>query len=258
MTNHDTVTDPGPDTRLRQLAGLFVEVGGRLHTAAKVDDVLALIAETAVQACPGAEFAGVSRQEKGGFRTVGETGELALKVDAIQYELRSGPCVDAVLEQTLFRTDDLRSESRWPEFSRRTVEATGVTSMLAFRMFFESSTLIAGLNLYSTAPRAFDEADEATVLLLSTHGAQALAGIGWQNEVETLEHALSSNRDIGVAMGILMSRYLVTRDEAFGLLRMASQHEHRKLAVVAREVAETGALELPSGNGPDRDGRAAG
>lgn len=257
MTSQDTVSGSAPDARLRELAGLFVEIGGRLHTSSDADDVLAMISSTALQACPGAEYAAVSRLEsgaKGGFRTVGATGDTALRVDAIQYELGSGPCVDAVLEQTLFRTDDLRTESRWPEFGRRAVEETGVISMLAFRMFFESSTLIAGLNLYATVPRAFDGADEATVLLLSTHGAQVLAGVGWQNEVETLEQALASNRDIGVAMGILMSRHLVTRDEAFGLLRMASQHQHRKLAVVAREVAETGALELPGAAEADRAG----
>jgi hypothetical protein len=34
----------------------------------------------------------------------------------------------------------------------------------------------------------------------------------------------------------------VTRDQAFDLLRMASQHSNRKLADVAERVAETGAL----------------
>lgn len=248
MTSQDTTSGTSSGARLREFAGMFVDVGGRLHAASSADDVLALIAATAVEACPGAEYAGVSRQQRGGFRTVGATGEVALRVDAIQYELRSGPCVDAVLERTLFRTDDLEDETRWPEFSRRTVAETGVRSMLAFRMFFESSALIAGLNLYSTKPHAFDHADEATVLMLSTHGAQVLAGVGWQNEVESLERALASNRDIGVAMGILMSRYLVTRDEAFGLLRMTSQHRHQKLAQIAREVAETGELDLPEGD----------
>jgi hypothetical protein len=37
----------------------------------------------------------------------------------------------------------------------------------------------------------------------------------------------------------------VTEDQAFGLLRIASQSTHRKLADIAAVVAETGALELP-------------
>jgi hypothetical protein len=42
-----------------------------------------------------------------------------------------------------------------------------------------------------------------------------------------------------------MTRYGLTRDQAFDLLRIASQHRNRKLSDIATEVAETGALELP-------------
>lgn len=62
-----------------------------------------------------------------------------------------------------------------------------------------------------------------------------------------LERALASNREIGSAMGILMISHKLTSEQAFDLLRRTSQHGHRKLSVVAREVVETGVLELPSG-----------
>jgi AmiR/NasT family two-component response regulator len=42
-----------------------------------------------------------------------------------------------------------------------------------------------------------------------------------------------------------MSRYKVTESQAFDLLRMASQHRHRKLVDVALDVTETGTLDLP-------------
>lgn len=48
--------------------------------------------------------------------------------------------------------------------------------------------------------------------------------------------------DIGIAMGVLMKSHAITRDAAFGLLRDASQLSHRKLAEIARDVAETGTL----------------
>jgi AmiR/NasT family two-component response regulator len=48
-------------------------------------------------------------------------------------------------------------------------------------------------------------------------------------------------------MGIVMNASKVTRDQAFDLLRIASQHTHRKLADVATDVAETGQLpKLPN------------
>ncbi|MCW2658134.1 MAG: hypothetical protein JWR06_2327, partial [Jatrophihabitans sp.] len=55
---------------------------------------------------------------------------------------------------------------------------------------------------------------------------------------------LASNRDIGVAIGVLMGLHRVTREQAFDLLRVASQGKHRKLADVARDVADTGSLDL--------------
>jgi len=63
-----------------------------------------------------------------------------------------------------------------------------------------------------------------------------------QGQVANLEIALASNRDIGTAIGILMNSQLVTQDEAFTMLRVASQHTHRKLREVANEVIFTGAL----------------
>ncbi|MDT4915523.1 MAG: hypothetical protein QOH89_223 [Pseudonocardiales bacterium] len=43
----------------------------------------------------------------------------------------------------------------------------------------------------------------------------------------------------------------VTRDQAFDLLRMASQHTHRKVADIAAHVTETGALPTTSANSTD-------
>ena len=66
-----------------------------------------------------------------------------------------------------------------------------------------------------------------------------------------LERALSTCRDIGVAMGIIMARRACTRDQALELLRRASRAMKRKVASVAADVAETGILEFePSGREP--------
>jgi hypothetical protein len=46
-------------------------------------------------------------------------------------------------------------------------------------------------------------------------------------------------------MGVLMAMWKVSPDEAFGLLRLASQDTNRKLADIAEEVIETGVLPLP-------------
>jgi AmiR/NasT family two-component response regulator len=59
-------------------------------------------------------------------------------------------------------------------------------------------------------------------------------------EVEHLRRALLSRDVIGQAKGIMMERFKVTPDEAFGLLVKSSQHRNVRVADLAVELAETG------------------
>lgn len=203
-----------------------------------------MLVDQAVAWIPGAEYAGITVGGAGrGFATVPATDDVVLVADGIQYELGSGPCVDAVLQQAIFNAPDLRSEQRWPEFARRAVDVTGIVSMLSLRLYMEDDRgLIAGLNAYSRTPGAFDEVSETIALLIATHGALAVSSAAAQQKVRNLEQALKTRTDIGIAMGVLMATHKVTRDQAFDLLRLASQHGHRKVAEIAQQVAENGAL----------------
>jgi AmiR/NasT family two-component response regulator len=79
---------------------------------------------------------------------------------------------------------------------------------------------------------------------LATHSAIALLKANAEEQNAHLRAALDSNRRIGIAIGIIMASYKTTDIQAFDLLRMASQHSHRKLRDVAEDVITTGALEL--------------
>ncbi|MDQ1745593.1 MAG: hypothetical protein QOE23_3932, partial [Pseudonocardiales bacterium] len=140
---------------------------------------------------------------------------------------------------------DLTREARWPGFGQRASDEAGILSMLSFRMFLEDDDLIAGLNFYSSRPDAFDEHDQTVGLLLATHGALAVSALRRGETAAQLTRGLESNREIGVAMGVLMAQHKITRAQAFDLLRITSQHTHRKLSDIAVEVADTGTLELP-------------
>ena len=61
-------------------------------------------------------------------------------------------------------------------------------------------------------------------------------------KIEHLQIALETNRDIGVAIGIVMATGHLTKDEALGALRTTSQHHNRKLRDVAEQVILTGTL----------------
>jgi hypothetical protein len=227
------------------LAVRFADLARELAGRATENDTWAAIVKAALRSIPGAEHAGITLLRGGKFTTAAPSGDLPRRVDAIQYELSSGPCVDAILQQTVFRTGDLSEDPRWPEFGVRAARELGVYSMLAFRLYLEDDDSIGSLNLYATRREAFDSTAELTGGIIATHAAVAMTGAWHRSQAEHLQLAVESNRQIGVAMGVLMSQERVTRQQAFDLLRIASQHTHRKLADIALDVAETGVLEYP-------------
>nr|WP_275585363.1 ANTAR domain-containing protein [Blastococcus saxobsidens] len=58
-----------------------------------------------------------------------------------------------------------------------------------------------------------------------------------------LEAALRSRLDIGIAMGILMERHRLPQEQAFDVLRSASQRQNVKLSEIAARMVSTGSLE---------------
>jgi hypothetical protein len=232
----------------QELAELYTQLGRDLLAREHPDGAFAVLAETAVSVVPGAEHASVTHALRSGFITIGATGELPQQVDKIQYKLNSGPCVDAVTEEWIFRTGDLAHDERWPDFGTEAAQATGVQSMLAVRLYVETPAHAgAALNMYSLERDAFDDQAALLATLLAAHGALSLVARTAQERAANLERALNSNRDIGVAIGVLMTTFKTTREAAFDLLRLVSQHQHRKLVDVAAEVVETGTLDLPAG-----------
>jgi hypothetical protein len=226
----------------RDLAESFADVAASLLAAGDLSAAFTSIVNLGVTTVDGAEYAGVTMLRRGKFETPVASGDLPRRVDAIQYDLGSGPCVDAVLQNTIYRTGDLSADPRWPEFGVRAVAETGIVSMLSFRLFLENDDALAALNFYSSHPDAFDENTTLTGGVFATHAALALAAAGRQERITNLEQALASNREIGVAMGILMATQLLTRQQAFDVLRMASQITHRKLRDIALDVTNTGDL----------------
>lgn len=231
------------ESQIQRLLPVVDELGPGVSGSASPSDALHFITARGLCLIPGAEMAGITRAREDGYETVAPTSEVVSKVDSIQYELSSGPCVDAAEQGSTFRIDNLPEDPRWPEFGPRASSETGVLSMLSFRMYFEDEEYVAALNLYATRPAAFDDDAVAVGLLVATYGALAVTSARRAARIENLERALTSNRDIGVAVGVLMGLHRVTRDQAFDLLRLASQSRHRKLADIASDVAETGSLD---------------
>jgi GAF domain-containing protein len=227
----------------KRKANEFALLARELARLSSVEATLNAIVEYTAKTVDGAEHAGLTvRRGDQKYATVAATGDLALQVDAIQYRTGEGPCLQALTEQHVVRTDELATDERWPIFGRLATEATGVTSMMSHGLFVEEGNSLAALNMYSREKAAFSDTDLSVLDELATHCAIALASATSRQSNEHLREALMSSRDIGAAIGILMATKLLTKDQAFDLLRIESQHSHRKLRDVALDVMETGVL----------------
>lgn len=69
-----------------------------------------------------------------------------------------------------------------------------------------------------------------------------------QAKIDNLELALQSNREIGVAVGIIVATSRCSADQAFEVLRRVSQHSNRKIRDIAAEIGYTG--EIPAAPPP--------
>lgn len=234
---------------LARVADRFHDIGEHLRKMTHRDPLEA-VAAMAVEQIERAEWASITRLEDGAFTTVATTDDRACESDAIQYSVGSGPCLDAILDDAVYHPSDLKRCTQWPEFGRRIAKEMGVESMLSYRLLQQGGgTTIDGLNIYSRGRGAFSDEDVLIGLMIATHGSVAAVATANARKVENLQKALLSSREIGTAMGVIMTRHGVTRDQAFDLLRMASQHSNRKLREVADEVAVTGELPLSGGAG---------
>jgi hypothetical protein len=222
----------------------FVELARALLDATTVSEVLDRIVQAARAVVRGADMVSVTvRAPDGRFHTPVETDELATRLDGLQYDLDEGPCVEATRTPGpgLVGSSDLARGAEFPEWGPKAAEA-GVRSVFAVGMFPDGAEpRLGALNFYSFSVAGLDGIDRDTAMLLAAHASTALAATEAHSahaiKAAQLQEALRSRDVIGQAKGILMERRGITEDEAFDVLRVASQSLNVKLALVAETLA---------------------
>lgn len=191
------------------------------------------LAVSAATNIPGVAFASVTLSKADqSLHTIASTDDLAEQLDAIQYELREGPCYAAVTDERLILLNDVAGTSQFPRYAARAVDL-GVRSQAAIQLIHNGER--AGLNLYALEPDAFDR---STVQFAELFATQAAALLQYADQVEQLGEALHTRTDIGTAVGILMERYGIDRHQAFAFLSRNSQTRNVKVRVLAQQIIE--------------------
>jgi hypothetical protein len=233
------LSDPVLLAQLADLASAMLGTQGSAVTPARLTDF-------AARAVPHADAVSLTYiRGSNAPQTLAGTDSLAYEIDAIQYEAGEGPCLDAIAEHDVTRSNDLAVDPQWPTFGPRAARA-GAGSSFGVRLFLDGDQRGA-LNFFARNTYAFTDVDIATGALFAIYASQALEATAQRDKAAHLEVALLSNRQIGMATGILMARNQWTAEQAFDNLRAASQRLHRKLRDIAEEVAFTGELPAPPG-----------
>ncbi len=206
-------------------------------------EVLTDITAIAVRGIPGAEASSITLLRADKAFTAAHCGEMALAADELQYEHGYGPCMDAGRGGVLLRVDDMRAEQRWPDYVAHVVETTPVLSSMSVPLPYQGSS-IGALNNYSTKPGAFASpesiragTDVAEVIAVAVANADAHAQLF--DQAHNMRVAMESRATIEQAKGVLMAQRHVNAEQAFEILREASQRYNRKLRDIAFGIVES-------------------
>jgi GAF domain-containing protein len=207
-------------------------------------EVLTDITRIAAMGIPGAESTSITliRDDDKAF-TAAHHGEMALLADELQYAKGYGPCMDAGRGGVLLRVDDMRDETRWPDYVDHVVAEAGVLSSLSVPLPYQGSS-IGALNNYSTKPAAFATPESLRAALEVAEViavAVANADSHWQlgEQARNMRLAMESRAVIEQAKGVLMAQRHIDAEQAFEILREASQRYNRKLRDIALGIVES-------------------
>jgi GAF domain-containing protein len=242
---HSMDSAEGPGTidkeSFSEFAASFSETAQILFSAGTVIDTLTGVVDLAVATIEGCDFAGIFLIDDDVVTTPVHTDPIVVEVDALQQQTGEGPCLDAIAQRAVFYSDDLETELRWTHFASQATRI-GIRSVLALPLTANSQ--LGALNLYARYPGAFAVFDRAKAAILASLAGLALSVAHSHEDEErradNLQAALVSREIIGEAMGILMERERITAEQAFDVLRRASQHLNIKLREVAQNLVETG------------------
>ena len=249
-----------PPSTLRSTGAQAPDVVGSLQTLTSIllddasqADLLEHVLRLSAQAIPTCSAVSVTVvDDDGNYATAAASHELASEIDALQYELYEGPCIDSLRTGDEHHIADLGSDERWPGFRDRALHL-GLTSVVTLPLV-AGGAVIGALNIFADGHDGFCDQDIEVARTIASPAAVTLAnGRAYRQATrlaEQLEEAMTSRVIIEQAKGILVVTRRCDPDQAFEMLREASQRSNRKLRDVAGElVNQATAAGQRTGNG---------
>jgi transcriptional regulator with GAF, ATPase, and Fis domain len=183
--------------------------------------------------------------------TIAATDALTQQLDEQQYGDGKGPCLEALTTGVPVLVTDMATESRWAPYPAQAAEL-GARSSMSYPLI-TGEQVIGALNMYSFKPLAPDIGLQARAGQLADRAAGALAvGLRIAEEHSAnadLRLALASRSVIDQAIGILVAQQQCSVEDAFALLRQASQARNMKLRDAAAQIVGSAQRREPGRRG---------
>lgn len=219
-----------------EAATAFTSLAKLVYHGQTYGDIFAEICRLAPVVVPGCDRACITMISAGEQPVLEATTDpIAAKVDALEWEVGEGPCVDAILTQRFEWDPDITTRPAWPKLADRILTETPVRGMVGYRIVVNDRK-VGALNVFSDTAGAFTQEDADLGAILVSFASVALTAASQREEAATLRQGMLSNREIGKALGMLMVTHDLDDEEAFKRLRQASNRLNTRLVDVAQRV----------------------
>ena len=219
-----------PPASLEAMAAVLVD-------EAAVDGVLQLLVSLARASVHGADEVSVSAVCSRDLDTIGASSDDDRQLDAHQYSTGEGPCVSAIADGQVHNVALATARARWPNFAPEALA----------RVWIDPLHPPTGTGPHHRGPqpllplpddvRGRGHRRRRGVRRARLGGARQRYGLlGGGGDQPPSRDGLDTARIIGRAQGVLMARQSCTSEEAFDMLRRASQRSNRKLREISEDI----------------------
>ncbi len=216
-------------------ASVFTSLADIVAEGSTPKEMYAAICVAATLMVPGCDHASLMIGRGGGAcSTAAASDAVARTIDKLELALGCGPCLDAFEEPTAQLASDLTTGGRWPELAAKVVAETPVRGAMSVRLSVDHAR-IGALNLFSDTANALGTESVERASVLAAFATVATNAAAHSEIAAALRRGLTTNREIGKAVGMLMMLNDVSDGEAFDLLRRTSQDRNIKVADIATE-----------------------
>lgn len=226
----------------------------RLHelhfSTTGLDSLLEQIAVLAADTVDADTGGGITVVRENKATTVAASDERTTSLDEIQYGNGDGPCLHSARTREVVVIEDARTDTRWRDYHSQAAEL-GLRSSLSVPLELGDNAAGA-LNLYTFELHAFDDAERVVLGQFCDETSRAVSlALHYGQVTEENDHlhaAMATRRAIDQALGLIMAQNRCSSDEAFAILRRASQNRNVKINSLAAEM-----IRAVTGTTPDTE-----